>query len=106
MSELMTILSVIDGKPWRFPVTRAAKNQFKRGKCWTAFCNNPIWFVHLNVHGKADFGKCCCCTELWALRNFVVKMRERGKWVMPEKGRPVEWRFDEKKISFAPVPKR
>jgi hypothetical protein len=94
---------MMDGKPCRFPVQPTARKQFERGKCWSAMCNNPIWFVHLTVHGTADFGKCYCCAELRAYEYFVKKLPWRGRLVMPENGKPVEWKFDEEKLSFSPA---
>jgi hypothetical protein len=104
MSDSITIISMIDGKPASFPVAKRSKTALLLGKCFTAYCENPIWFVHLTVHGKADIGKCYCCAQLRAFEYFVKKIRERGRWVMPEKGRPVEWRFDEHNFSFSPSP--
>lgn len=105
IADTIEIKSMMDGKPCRFPVAKSAKKQFERGKCWTAYCGNPIWFVHLTIHGNADIGKCYSCAERWALEYFVKKNPQRGQWVMPEKGKPVEWRFDEKTLSFSPVKK-
>lgn len=104
--ERITIISAIDGKPWSFPVAKGSKKQFERGKCWTAYCVNPIWFVHLTVHGNAEFGKCYCCAELRAVMEFIKKLPRHGKWIMPEKGKPIEWRFDEKKLSFSPLTRK
>lgn len=103
IQQTIVINSMMDGKPWRVPVVARAKKHFERRKCWTAYCENQIWFVHLNVHGKADLGKCYCCVQLRAFEYFVKKMRQHGRWVMPERGKPVEWRFDEKKLSFSPL---
>lgn len=101
--EFISITSIMDGKAFRFPVAPKARKQFERGKCWTFYCQNPIWFIHLNVHGIADFGQCYCCAERRALEYFVKNLRVKGRFVMPEKGRSVEWRFNEDTKSFSPI---
>jgi hypothetical protein len=41
---MLILKSMLDGKSCRFPMARGRKVQFARGKCWTAYCSNPIWF--------------------------------------------------------------
>lgn len=71
-------------------------NDWKRGKCWSAMCNNPIWFVHLGKTGKADIGYCYCCLH-WRMYEYFAKgIDERGDWFLLEKGKLVKWVFDDK----------
>lgn len=97
--------SPIDGKPVAIrPSSGSSKKQWAAGKCWTAYCSNPIWCVHLTPHGAATHGYCYSCVERAELSRFVRQLPRLGSWAMLEKGKLVEWAFDAGRLSFSPVP--
>lgn len=59
--------------------------EWKRGVCWSAWCGNPIFYVHISNSGKATHGYCPHVRELY-------QFWPRGTWFMLQGGKLVKVR--------------
>jgi len=55
--------------------------KWKEQKCWTFFCSNPFYFIHINRTGKATHAYCYHKHE-----NFP-QLNKGEKWVHIEAGK-------------------
>ncbi len=85
----------VQGKSVAIFPAAGSVTSWKKGKCWSVMCGNPIWFAHLNKNGRADIGYCYCCYH-WRVFEYAAKgIKERGDWFLLENGKLVKWVFDQ-----------
>lgn len=92
--KTIVLIAPPDGSKVNLSVVRYV-GQWLKGKCWSAFCGNPIWFVHLSRTGKADVGYCYGCYHWRALSDHVRELSRQGSWHLLLKGGLEEWSFNE-----------
>lgn len=63
---------------------------WKEGKCWSAFCSNPIVYIHFSENGNATHGY---CNDTYMAMKYATMLRKehvRGKWFLFVKGKLFE----------------
>lgn len=105
MNKKVTLVSPFDSnKRVTFLAANSTIRNFREGKCWSVFCNNPIYFVHLSKKGIASHGYCYGCTHMHIYEYRLKELpKERGIWASIYYGRLDPWFFDEVTKSFKPL---
>ncbi len=105
MSKIVHVISPIDGKPVTVRPASGTTQHFKKGKCWSVFCNNPIWFVRISKSGIAHTGYCNGCTRAHIYENVVKDFPTRGVWHLVWRRKLEPWGLNQKTKTFEPLKK-
>jgi len=59
MSKRMIEIEGYDGSQITIEIdSKSSKKEWKEGKCWAIWCNNPFFYIHFNRNGKATHAYC------------------------------------------------